>query len=110
MVELSTPVKSWISKETIAIEGLQVQFLSVSFFLFFVCRDFIRIATAKTATGFVSVKCDVYLLTLKSLQSAVFFSLLHPHSRVSLVYILLAKLNLIFCFLFSKKRYEFHKL
>ena len=33
MVELSTPVKSWIfCGKIIAIEGLQVQFLSVSFF------------------------------------------------------------------------------
>ncbi len=37
MVELSTPVKSWIFSETIAIEGLQVQFLSVSFVFFLHC-------------------------------------------------------------------------
>ena len=34
MAELSTPIKSWNFKGTIAIEGLQVRFLSVSFFDF----------------------------------------------------------------------------
>ena len=36
MVELSAPVKFWKISETIAIEGLQVQFLSVSCYIFFV--------------------------------------------------------------------------